>query len=152
MAFIIVASTFVLLAEKLLSAYSSTGSEKLSFLEPAGKLNALNADSHTALKQACSDAEANDDVRVIVIRGASPPPAVEGKRPKPAAFAAGADISEFAGKNSDDVRSFFENNAWEKVWNLSKPTIAMVDGFALGGDFHFEIIEELGSCRCIMQY
>ncbi len=97
------------------------------------KLNALNADSHTALKQACSDAEANDDVRVIVIRGASPPPAVEGKRQKPAAFAAGADISEFAGKNSDDVRSFFENNAWEKVWNLSKPTIAMVDGFALGG-------------------
>ena len=45
----------------------------------------------------------------------------------------GADISEFAGKNSDDVRPFFEDNAWERVWNLSKPTIAMVDGFALGG-------------------
>ena len=58
---------------------------------------------------------------------------MEGKRSKPHAFAAGADISEFAGKDSDDVRPFFEDNAWEAVWNLSKPTIAMVDGFALGG-------------------
>jgi enoyl-CoA hydratase len=68
-----------------------------------------------------------------VIRGAPPPPAPEGKRPKPAAFAAGADISEFAGKDSDDVREFFDDNAWEAIWDLSKPTIAMVDGFALGG-------------------
>ncbi len=97
------------------------------------KLNALNSASHEALRQACADAEADDAVRVVVIRGAAPPPAPEGKRQKPAAFAAGADISEFAGKNSDDVRPFFENNAWERVWNLSKPTIAMVDGFALGG-------------------
>ena len=97
------------------------------------KLNALNAASHDALKQACADAEADDNVRVVVIRGADPPPAPEGKRQKPAAFAAGADISEFAGKNSDDVRLFFENNAWERIWNLTKPTIAMVDGFALGG-------------------
>ncbi|MEC9477830.1 MAG: enoyl-CoA hydratase/isomerase family protein [Candidatus Thermoplasmatota archaeon] len=97
------------------------------------KLNALNASSHNALKQACADAEADDNVRVVVICGAGPPPAPEGKRQKPAAFAAGADISEFVGKNSDDVRPFFENNAWERVWNLTKPTIAMVDGFALGG-------------------
>ena len=97
------------------------------------KLNALNAASHDALKQACADAEADDNVRVVVIRGADPPPAPEGTRQKPAAFAAGADISEFAGKNSDDVRPFFENNAWERIWNLKKPTIAMVDGFALGG-------------------
>ncbi len=97
------------------------------------KLNALNSESHEAIKQACSDAESDDDVRVVVIRGASPPIAPEGKRQKPAAFAAGADISEFVGKDSDDVRPFFENNAWERVWNLTKPTIAMVDGFALGG-------------------
>lgn len=97
------------------------------------KLNALNSASHDALRQACANAEADDAVRVVVIKGAAPPPAPEGKRQKPAAFAAGADISEFVGKDSDDVRPFFENNAWEKVWNLSKPTIAMVDGFALGG-------------------
>jgi enoyl-CoA hydratase len=97
------------------------------------KLNALNRDSHLAIKEQCVRVESDDTVRAVVIRGAVPPTPEEGKRPKPAAFAAGADISEFAGKNSDDVREFFANNAWEAVWGLSKPTIAMVDGFALGG-------------------
>ena len=97
------------------------------------KLNALNHDSHLAIKEQCVRVESDDAVRAVVIRGAAPPTPEEGKRAKPAAFAAGADISEFAGKNSDDVREFFANNAWEAVWNLSKPTIAMVDGFALGG-------------------
>ena len=97
------------------------------------KLNALNQKSHIAIKEQCARVEADDSVRAVVIRGAPPPPAPEGKRPKPAAFAAGADISEFAGKDSDDVREFFGDNAWEAIWDLSKPTIAMVDGFALGG-------------------
>ena len=97
------------------------------------KLNALNRKSHIAIKEQCARVEADDSVRAVVIRGAPPPPAPEGKRPKPAAFAAGADISEFAGKDSDDVREFFGDNAWEAIWDLSKPTIAMVDGFALGG-------------------
>jgi enoyl-CoA hydratase/carnithine racemase len=97
------------------------------------KLNALNRKSHIAIKEQCARVEADDSVRAVVIRGAPPLPAPEGKRPKPAAFAAGADISEFAGKDSDDVREFFDDNAWEAIWGLSKPTIAMVDGFALGG-------------------
>jgi len=97
------------------------------------KLNALNRKSHIAIKEQCARVEADDSVRAVVIRGAPPLPAPEGKRPKPAAFAAGADISEFVGKDSDDVREFFGDNAWEAIWGLSKPTIAMVDGFALGG-------------------
>ena len=97
------------------------------------KLNTLNRDSHLAIKEQCVRVESDDTVRAVVIRGAAPPPPEEGKQSKPAAFAAGADISEFVGKNSDDVREFFANNAWEAVWSLSKPTIAMVDGFALGG-------------------
>tara|TARA_Y100001960_G_C14535321_1_gene758156 strand:- start:35 stop:871 length:837 start_codon:yes stop_codon:yes gene_type:complete len=97
------------------------------------KLNALNTESHKAIKKECARANSDDNVRCVVIRGAPPLEPIEGKRPKPHAFAAGADISEFAGKDSDDVRPFFEDNAWEAVWNVSKPTIAMVDGFALGG-------------------
>ena len=97
------------------------------------KLNALNRDSHAAIKEQCVRVESDDSVRAILIRGAAPPTSEDGERSKPAAFAAGADISEFAGKNSDDVREFFGDNAWEAVWALSKPTIAMVDGFALGG-------------------
>tara|TARA_B100000676_G_scaffold47995_1_gene46873 strand:+ start:3641 stop:4477 length:837 start_codon:yes stop_codon:yes gene_type:complete len=102
-------------------------------LNRPSKLNALNRDSHTAIKEQCVRVEAEDSIRAVVIRGAEPPSVEDGGRPKPAAFAAGADISEFAGKSSDDVRDFFSNNAWEAVWDLTKPTIAMVDGFALGG-------------------
>ncbi len=97
------------------------------------KLNALNANVVAALKEACSAAESNDGVRVVVIRGAPPPEAAEGERGKPPAFVAGADITEFVGKRSDDIRGDFEDNAWEAIWNLTIPTIASIDGFALGG-------------------
>jgi len=97
------------------------------------KLNALNADVNSALKSASSWAEAEDSVRVIILTGAPPNEPSEGKRPKPNSFAAGADISEFQGKSSEDVRPIFDDNPWDAVWNLTKPTIAMVDGFALGG-------------------
>jgi enoyl-CoA hydratase/carnithine racemase len=97
------------------------------------KLNALNSDVNSALKAACAWAESDDSVRVIVITGAVPNEPPEGKRAKPNSFVAGADISEFEGKSSVEIRPIFEDNVWEYVWNLSKPTIAMIDGFALGG-------------------
>ena len=97
------------------------------------KLNALNAEVNAAIKSACGWAESNDNVRVIVFTGSPPEAPPEGKRPKPHSFVAGADISEFEGKSSVEIRPIFDDNVWEYVWNLSKPTIAMVDGFALGG-------------------
>jgi len=97
------------------------------------KLNALNSEVNSALKAACAWAESDDSVRVIVITGAPPNEPPEGKRAKPNSFVAGADISEFEGKSSTEIRPIFEDNVWEYVWNLSKPTIAMIDGFALGG-------------------
>ena len=97
------------------------------------KLNALNAEVNAAIKSACSWAESDDAVRVIVITGASPNEPPEGKRAKPNSFVAGADISEFEGMSSAEIRPIFDDNVWEHIWNLSKPTIAMVDGFALGG-------------------
>ena len=128
-------STEVLIVEEVLVEGASPEGGVISVwtLNRPDKLNALNSDSHIAIKEQCVKAESDDNVRCIVIRGAPPMEPKEGKRAKPPAFAAGADILEFSGKNSDDVRPFFEENAWEAVWNVSKPTIAMVDGFALGG-------------------
>ena len=97
------------------------------------KLNALNADVMSSLKAMVAWVEATDSVRVVVLTGAQPNEPAEGKRAKPNAFVAGADITEFVGKRSDDIRVMFTDNAVEALWNLSKPTIAMVDGFALGG-------------------
>ncbi len=97
------------------------------------KLNSLNQEVVAALKKMCSWAESNDSVRCVVICGAGPNLPPEGKRAKPNAFVAGADITEFIGKGSKEIRDIFTDNAIEAIWNLSKPTIAMVDGFALGG-------------------
>ena len=97
------------------------------------KLNALNQDVTSSIKEMCKWAEENDWIRCVVITGAKPNPPPEGKRAKPHAFVAGADITEFVGKGSEEIRELFRDNAIEAIWNLNKPTIAMVDGFALGG-------------------
>ena len=97
------------------------------------KLNSLNQDVIKSIKQMCKWAENNDSVRCVVLTGAKPNPPEEGKRAKPNSFVAGADITEFTGKNSEEIREIFRDNAIEAIWNLNKPTIAMIDGFALGG-------------------
>ena len=97
------------------------------------KLNALNADVTSAMKEMVAWVEAEDLVRCIIITGAQPLEPEEGKRAKPNAFVAGADITEFLGAGSEEITVKFTDNAIEALWNMSKPTIAMVDGFALGG-------------------
>ena len=102
-------------------------------IDRPNKLNALNSDVMEGLKAVCEWVESREDVRCLVITGASPLAPPEGKRAKPHAFVAGADITEFLGASSGEIRVKFTDNAVEALWGLSKPTIAMVDGFALGG-------------------
>jgi enoyl-CoA hydratase len=109
------------------------GSIALVTINRADKLNALNAEVMSSLKNMVDWVEQTDNIRVVVITGAQPNEPEQGKRAKPNAFVAGADITEFIGKKSDDIRKMFTDNAVEALWNISKPTIAMVDGFALGG-------------------
>jgi len=109
------------------------GSIAFVTIDRPDKLNALNAEVMSSLKAMVSWVENTDSIRVVVLTGAQPKEAEEGKRAKPNAFVAGADITEFVGKKSDDIRKMFAENAVEALWNISKPTIAMVDGFALGG-------------------
>ena len=92
----------------------------IAFNRPEAK-NALSDELTPALRRTLADFETSNEVRVILLTG-------NGR-----AFIAGADISEFEGKSSVEIRPIFDDNVWEYVWNLSKPTIAMVDGFALGG-------------------
>ena len=97
------------------------------------KLNALNSDVTSSIKNMVAWVEQTDLVRCVVVTGAQPLPPLEGKRAKPNAFVAGADITEFLGRGSEEITTMFTDNAIEALWNMSKPSIAMVDGFALGG-------------------
>ena len=86
-------------------------------------LNALTTEVLKDIGEAFRDLQADDEVRVIVITGAG------------RAFVAGADIEEMADLNLVQARAF--GNAGQKVFRdierSEKPTIAAINGFALGG-------------------
>ncbi|QYR52454.1 enoyl-CoA hydratase/isomerase family protein [Lysobacter soyae] len=88
------------------------------------KLNALNSATLDALDAAFADAERDPTVRVVVLTGAGPK-----------AFVAGADISEMQALSANEGRDFSLRGTrmMRRVERLSKPVIAMVNGFALGG-------------------
>ena len=89
-------------------------------LDREHRLNAINARMREELPTAFKALDARDDVRAIVIRGA-------GDR----AFSAGADITEFAGGKPHqlaEIGDFFDAPS-----TCSKPVIAAIDGYALGG-------------------
>ena len=88
------------------------------------KLNALNAATLDALDAAFTDADSDAAVRVVVLTGAGPK-----------AFVAGADIAEMNTLSPVQGRDFSLRGTrmMRRVEKLSKPVIAMVNGFALGG-------------------
>ena len=89
------------------------------------KLNALNKATLAELHFAFTDAFANPEVGGIIITGAGPK-----------AFIAGADISEFTTLDANSGRQMaFEahTKVFDVISNGSKPVIAAVNGFALGG-------------------
>ena len=86
-------------------------------------LNALNKAVFTDLEVALDDVEKDDEVYVVIITGAG------------RAFIAGADIGEMAPMNVAEGLAFSElgNRILMRVDMMEKPTIAVVNGFALGG-------------------
>ena len=93
------------------------------------KLNALSQTLMAEFREALEGIEANPDVRVVILTGAG------------RAFSAGFDIESEAGEpdggplSVDGRRSRLKVNidTFLMVWNLSKPVIAAVNGYALGG-------------------
>jgi len=88
------------------------------------KYNALNTSVVTTLRELFKKAEEDDSVRAVILTGA-----------EEKAFAAGADITEFKGRDSKTVRPLAENGQelCKYIEAMSKPVIAAVNGFALGG-------------------
>lgn len=88
------------------------------------KLNALNKTVFNDLEALLTEIEENQEIRVVIITGS-------GQK----AFVAGADISEFSGligKEGMDLARRGQD-IFARIENASKPIIAAVNGFALGG-------------------
>lgn len=96
------------------------------FLNRPKKRNALNLAMWIRLSQLLEQLEADDETRVVVIRGVDE-----------TAFAAGADISEFLeNRSSAEKAKAYNAPAMESVDRLhrfSKPTIAMIHQTCIGG-------------------
>jgi enoyl-CoA hydratase/carnithine racemase len=89
------------------------------------RMNAFTAGMWKAIPEVLAAAEADPQIRVIVLRGA-------GSR----AFSAGADISEFDNARSGDAAAAYDalnDAAFRALSGCTKPTISMIHGFCLGG-------------------
>src|SRR4051794_11406274 len=90
------------------------------------RMNALSCSLQEALTDAVIDAGRDDSVSVLVVTGA-------GER----AFCAGIDLKELS-QTSGPRRAPFEHRdrmVWEVLATVGKPTIAAVNGAAVGGGF-----------------
>lgn len=89
------------------------------------KLNALNKTVIEELSAAIDEVNTNSDIKAAIITGAGPK-----------AFVAGADISEFArldAAGGEALARRGQEMVFSKIENSSKPIVAAVNGFALGG-------------------
>lgn len=89
------------------------------------QLNALNKATIGELNEALTLVEGNDEVRVVILTGT-------GEK----SFVAGADIKEFADFDTargEQLAAEGQAKLFDKLENFSKPVIAAVNGFALGG-------------------
>lgn len=102
------------------------------------RLNSLNQQMFAELRQAVEDAEDDDEVRVVVLTGAG------------RAFCAGADLGPSEGgervmreTNPDVIRRRMYGGVHKLIkglYNLSKPTIAAVNGAAAGAGYDLALV------------
>ena len=124
-------------SDKILSE-KFDGIALLTFNNPE-RYNAVSLDMWDSVEAHMEDYIADGGVRVIVITGAG------GK-----AFVSGADISKFEDERSDsDAITHYNNRvraAYDSIHLLPKPTIAMIDGFCLGGGLALAVSCDIRFC------
>ena len=86
-------------------------------------LNALNGEVLADLSAVLDEVANDDSILVAIVTGAG------------RSFVAGADIGQMSTLTPTEAKKFglFGNQVFLKLENLEKPTIAAVNGFALGG-------------------
>ncbi len=110
--------------QNLLYAVDTSSGILTITLNRESKLNALNTATLAELDSAFGIAAADSAVKAVIITGA-------GSK----AFAAGADISEFSGLDATQGQAFAMRGQaiFSRIERMTKPVLAAVNGFALGG-------------------
>jgi dehydration protein DpgD len=108
-------------------------------LDRPGVLNAMDLRMHEELAEIWDEVEADDEIRVVVLTGA-------GDR----AFSVGQDLKERARRDAAGTppSSFGSRGqpGWPRLterFGFSKPVVARVDGYALGGGFELALACDL---------
>ena len=95
-------------------------------LDNPSRLNAISLSMWEKIGILLKEYEKNNNIRCVVLKG-------KGKK----AFSAGADISEFNNNRSQsDTVLKYDNvskNSLQILQRFSKPTIALIDGYCIGG-------------------
>jgi enoyl-CoA hydratase len=99
------------------------GAVALLTINRPDKLNALNIKTRQEGARALEELQADESVRVVVITGAGDK-----------SFIAGADIGEFEGRTALTQRDVMTGRSLFTAFDaFTKPVIAMINGFCLGG-------------------
>jgi enoyl-CoA hydratase/carnithine racemase len=106
----------------------------LTFNRPEAR-NALTWSMYERLERTCEEVDADDSLRVLVLRGA-------GGR----AFVAGTDISQFRVFETAEDGIAYERDGDRRLARLAavrKPVIAQIQGYAVGGGFRIAAASDL---------
>jgi enoyl-CoA hydratase len=104
--------------------YDKEGAVGIVTLNRPAALNALNSEVYNELYDVFENIENDAEVRAVILTGS-------GEK----AFAAGTDIVEMQSMTALECNRFVGTirKASDRIYSLSKPTIAAISGYALGG-------------------
>jgi enoyl-CoA hydratase/carnithine racemase len=112
--------------------YEKAGAVLTIWLNRPHVKNCINWETLTALAAAVDRAEKDEEVRVVLFRG------------RGNTFCAGADLNmlggEFLGTSAHSLElAQLSAKTYDHIYNLRKPTIAVVEGYAVAGGFELLI-------------
>ncbi|MEZ4270016.1 MAG: enoyl-CoA hydratase-related protein [Myxococcota bacterium] len=97
--------------------------------------NALNLQMVQEIRRALDDLVANDDIRVLIFSGG------DGK-----VFVSGADIAELRERTKRDAMLQINTGLFRDIETFTHPTIAAINGFALGGGCELALACDIRVC------